>query len=113
MRMLFSLQETGWELPTSAIGGIVLLAMGFLVFLLGAYRGPSLLRSAGLLVVLLGYFVTLTSLLWRLGEESPGGSTAVLLGAVAVFRLMASFEQPPRNSADQGGKEGGRVRPPA
>jgi hypothetical protein len=84
-------------LSASVLGGILLMGMGLAIFAVAARRGPALLRSAGLLLVLTGFFVTFTASLWRLDPERPVVSTIVLLGAVATFRLMAAFEQPPKN----------------
>lgn len=78
----------------SFAGGAILAAMGLGVFLAGVRLAIVPVRSSGLVVVLVGFFVMFSSVLWRLGEESPGLSAGMLAGAVATFRLMASFEPP-------------------
>jgi hypothetical protein len=111
VNLIFPLQGPGGPLPVAAIGGSLLFVIGLAIFLVGALRGPSLLRAAGLLLVLIGFFVMFTALLWRLGPESPALSTIVLLGAVGVFRLMAAFEQAPRTASSPGEEQGGRSSP--
>ncbi|HZE96712.1 MAG TPA: hypothetical protein VE981_06785 [Planctomycetota bacterium] len=75
--------------------GVLLMLVGFALFAIGVRAKHPWARSGGLIVVLTGFFVLFTMFLWQADGSSAPLSVAQLLGAAAVFRLMASFESAP------------------
>ena len=98
-------------IPPAALGGGMLVLVGLGMALWGARRAPAFVRPGGLALVLVGYFELFTALLWGLGPSRPVLSTAVLLGAVGVFRLMATFEAPSRRPSGKDGSAPDRATP--
>jgi hypothetical protein len=74
------------------LAGAILVLTGFFLTIVGMVRRQPLARSGGLMIVLVGFFVMFSDLMWSDGRTTPLASTAALLGAVLVFRLMAAFE---------------------
>jgi hypothetical protein len=74
------------------LGGSVLVLTGLFSTLVGVLKRHALARSGGLMIVLAGYFVIFTDLMWSDGRTTPVASTVALLSSVLVFRLMAAFE---------------------
>jgi hypothetical protein len=82
-------------MPTPAAAGLVLLGVGLALFTTGIRLKDRWARAGGLIVVLTGFFVTFTVLLWKAGEGSPLLGVILVLGAAGLFQLMTWFEPGP------------------
>jgi cyclophilin family peptidyl-prolyl cis-trans isomerase len=67
--------------------------LGGLIFVFSKRLTPALTASAGLLVVLLGFFGLWVGLVPRAGGTSQWLGLALFAGAIALFRLMGRFER--------------------